>query len=224
MGLLKQGTAYLRMFYLGGSGLGPAASISKNGAAFSTPAGGAGMTDVGSSWYSLQLQAADTDTVGDLAYSFSNGTMSAEFRDQVTVNGPEGGSGLNAAATRAAIGLADANLDEQLGEDGFLGLLGTAIEEKTTNLPASPAGVGAAMTLTSGERTAVANALLDQTDGVETGVSPRGALKVCLSGSCGLVEIDGDVVTLQNFLGTKDRVIATTDAVGRRLEVEIDVS
>jgi hypothetical protein len=37
-----------------------------------------------------------------------------------------------------------------------------AIQAKTTNLPASPAAVGSAMTLTSGERTSVADALLDR--------------------------------------------------------------
>ena len=37
-----------------------------------------------------------------------------------------------------------------------------AIKAKTDNLPASPAAVGSAMTLTSGERTAIADAVLDE--------------------------------------------------------------
>lgn len=37
-----------------------------------------------------------------------------------------------------------------------------AVNAKTTNLPASPAAVGSAMTLTTGERTSVADALLDR--------------------------------------------------------------
>ena len=37
-----------------------------------------------------------------------------------------------------------------------------AVNAKTTNLPGSPAAVGSAMTLTSGERTSVADALLDR--------------------------------------------------------------
>jgi len=83
MAVLKRATAYLRMFYLAGTGLGPAASISKIGGSFATPSGGAGMTEVGSGWYSLQLSVIDTDTLGELAYSFSNGSMSAGFVDQV---------------------------------------------------------------------------------------------------------------------------------------------
>lgn len=56
---------------------------------------------------------------------------------------------LDAAGVRAAAGLASANLDTQLG----------AISAKTTNLPSSPAAVGSAMTLTSGERTTLAAAI-----------------------------------------------------------------
>lgn len=50
-----------------------------------------------------------------------------------------GFSTLDAAGIRTAVGLAGANLDTQL----------SAINSKTTNLPASPAAVGSAMTLTS---------------------------------------------------------------------------
>jgi hypothetical protein len=46
---------------------------------------------------------------------------------------------LSAADTRTAVGLATANLDTQF----------TNIHNKTTNLPASPAAVGSAMTLTA---------------------------------------------------------------------------
>src|SRR4029077_2738972 len=176
MGLLKQNTAYTKTVYLGGTGLGPTASISKAGGSFATPAGGAGMSEIGSGWYSLALQAGDTDTVGDLAYSFSNGTNSPTQVDQVTVNGPDGGSGLDAAGTRSAIGLASANLDTQLGSGGTLGTAIGAVNAKTTNLPASPAAVGSAMTLTSGERDAIANAFLDLANAIETGITPRGTL------------------------------------------------
>lgn len=46
-----------------------------------------------------------------------------------------------------------------------------AVNSKTTNLPASPAAVGSAMTLTSGERDSVADALLnrDMSTGTDTG-------------------------------------------------------
>jgi hypothetical protein len=224
MGLLKKNTAYTKMFYLGGTGLGPAASISKNGGGFATPGGGAGMTEVGSGWYSLALQAVDTDTEGDLAYAFSNGSMVATFVDQVTVNGPEGGSGLDAAATRAALGLASGNLDTQLGSVGALGTAIATVNSKTTNLPAMPAGVGSLMTLSGASNNAIADALLDRANAVETGVSPRGALRVLMAAACGLVTIAGATVSLFNFLNTKTRILATTNAQGERTEVTIDVS
>jgi hypothetical protein len=77
------------------------------------------------------------------------------------------GGGLDAAQTRAAIGLANPDLDTQIG-----GIL-TAI--------ATRAAPGNAMTLTSGERDAVANALLDLASAVETGCTPRQALRLLCS-------------------------------------------
>ncbi|WP_230683988.1 hypothetical protein, partial [Streptococcus pneumoniae] len=80
-----------------------------------------------------------------------------------------GAGGLDAAGVRAAVGLASANLDTQLTAiDDFLDTEVAAIKAKTDNLPASPAAVGSAMTLTSGERDAVAAALLDLANGIET--------------------------------------------------------
>lgn len=66
---------------------------------------------------------------------------------------------VNGSSIRSAVGLASANLDTQL----------SGISSKTSNLPASPAATGAAMTLTSAERTSVATvveaALLNEGDG-----------------------------------------------------------
>jgi hypothetical protein len=75
--------------------------------------------------------------------------------------GVTGFNDLDAAGVRGAVGLAAANLDTQLA----------AIGVKTTNLPASPAATGDAMTLTAGERTSVADALLnrDMSLGSDTG-------------------------------------------------------
>lgn len=73
-------------------------------------------------------------------------------------------SGLDAAGVRAAIGMAAADLDAQLGS------IVAAIATR-----ASP---GAAMTLTNGERDAIANALLDLASAVETGCTPRQALRL----------------------------------------------
>lgn len=66
---------------------------------------------------------------------------------------------LDAAGTRTALGLAADNLDTQL----------SAINSKTTNLPASPAAVGSAMTLANNSVTAAAlasDAVAEIVDGV----------------------------------------------------------
>jgi hypothetical protein len=59
---------------------------------------------------------------------------------------------LDARASQTSVDTVDDFLDTEIA----------AIKAKTDNLPASPAAVGSAMTLTSGERTAVADALLDR--------------------------------------------------------------
>lgn len=68
--------------------------------------------------------------------------------------------------------IADAVCDEALSGHTTAGTLGaqitsavtkaTAIQAKTDNLPASPAAVGSAMTLTVGERGSIADAVLDE--------------------------------------------------------------
>lgn len=83
--------------------------------------------------------------------------------EQAPVGG--GGSGLDAAGVRAAIGLASANLDTQLAKldtiDDFLDTEVAAIKAKTDNLPASPASsgdvttVGSAVTAVQSDVTAV---------------------------------------------------------------------
>lgn len=71
---------------------------------------------------------------------------------------------LSQANIRTAVGLASANLDTQLTAiDDYIDTEVAAIKAKTDLLPASPAAVGSAMTLTSGERASVADALLTRT-------------------------------------------------------------
>jgi len=80
MQLLKQNIGVTVMMFAGGTGLGPAASISKNGGAFAaaanTPA------EVSNGWYSLLLSAGEVDTIGPLCVHLSAGTP-ADFEFQV---------------------------------------------------------------------------------------------------------------------------------------------
>ena len=73
-------------------------------------------------------------------------------------------AGLDAAGVRAALGMGSANMDTQLGN---------IIADIATR-----AAPGAAMTLTAGERNSVASALLDFADAVETGLTPRQAMRL----------------------------------------------
>ncbi len=85
--------------------------------------------------------AADVWTVGTRVLTGGTNIVLAKG------TGVTGFNDLAAADVRTALGLAAANVDTQL----------SGISAKTDNLPVSPAAVGSAMTLTSGERTAIAN-------------------------------------------------------------------
>jgi hypothetical protein len=87
------------------------------------------------------------------------------------------------------------------------------------------APVGAAMTLTTGERASIAAALLDLVDAIESGISPRAALRIILASAAG--ELEGaatDTVTISNPAGTKTRITATTDEDGNRSAITVDGS
>lgn len=101
-----------------------------------------------------------------------------------------------------------------------------AIKAKTDNLPASPAAVGSAMTLTAGERDSIADAHLDRANGIETGLTPRQAHRLEAAAAAG--KISGaatTTVTIRNAVAdTKDRLIATVDSSGNRSAVTADVT
>lgn len=141
-------------------------------------------------------------------------------------------STLDAAGVRTAVGLAAANLDTQLAAiaayidtevAAILAAVDTevaAIKAKTDNLPASPAAVGSAMTLTSGERDSIAAALLDLTSGIETSITPRQALRAILASVAGVLSgAATTTITLKNPAGGTTRLTVTVDADGNRSAV-----
>lgn len=101
-----------------------------------------------------------------------------------------------------------------------------AVQAKTTNLPASPAAVGSAMTLTSGERTSVADALLDRADAIETGLTVRGAHRLEAAAAAGVLSgaATSTVVIKNAVANTKTRITATVDSDGDRSAVTTDVT
>lgn len=123
--------------------------------------------------------------------------------------------------------LADTNeLQTDWVNGGRLDLLIDAIKAKTDNLPASPAAVGSAMTLTSGERDAVAAALLDLTAAIETGLTVRQALRLTVAAAAGKLSgaATTNVIIRNAVADSKNRITATVDADGNRTAVSTDLT
>jgi hypothetical protein len=115
--------------------------------------------------YATATNLATVDTVVD-GIKVKTDQFVFTVANQVDANALSGGgSGLDAAGVRSALGMSSANLDTQLGT---IDTVVDAVKAKTDNLPASPAATGDAMTLTTGERTAIANEveaqIIDDTD------------------------------------------------------------
>ena len=90
----------------------------------------------------------------------------------------------------------------------------------------STLAAGAAMTLTSGERTSVADALLDRADAIETGITPRGALRVVVADAAGQVaNANTDAPLIKNPAGTKTRITdSAVDVDGNRGAPTLDLT
>ncbi len=71
----------------------------------------------------------------------------------------------------------------------------------------------------------IADALLDRADAVETGYTPRKALRLILAALAGkLSGAATATITIRNVTDTKDRITATVDASGNRGAVGLDAS
>lgn len=118
-------------------------------------------------------------------------------------------------ATAAALTIVDDFLDTEIA----------AIQAKTDLIPASPAAVGSAMTLTSGERDAIAAALLDLAAGIETGVTPRQAIRAIAAICAGIVSGAGTGTEVFKAVGAAaggtTRATVTVDASGNRSAVSL---
>jgi len=112
----------------------------------------------------------------------------------------------------------------------LLTAIGTPMQAGTVTLASSqpnyaPAKAGDAMTLTSGERDAVAAALLDLSAGVETGLTLRQAQRVIFAAAGGkLAGAATGTITIRDKGDTKNRITATVDADGNRTAVTLDLT
>jgi hypothetical protein len=94
-----------------------------------------------------------------------------------------------------------------------------------TEIQSGLALAGGAMTLTSGERDAIADAYLDRASGIETGLTPRQLGRVQFAAAGG--KTNGMATTtanLRNLADTKNRIQATVDADGNRSAVTLDLT
>jgi len=101
-----------------------------------------------------------------------------------------------------------------------------AIKAKTDLLPAVPAAEGSPMTLTTGERDAIAAAHLDLTNGIESGLTVRGALRLALAAVAGKASgMAGATGIYRNAVAdSKPRITATQDADGNRTAITYDIT
>jgi hypothetical protein len=84
MAQIKESTAYVRVFYMGEEELQVAVALSKAGSAFDDADGD--VSEIEAGWYKIELTAADTDTVGDLAFRCTAPGFATSFVDQVMPN------------------------------------------------------------------------------------------------------------------------------------------
>ena len=164
---------------------------------------------------------------------------------------------LNAADTRAAIGLASANLDTQIAalplasvwtstRASYLdSVLLAANSNRTVQVTGSnhvaadmhesqpgsihattfDAGAINAAALATDAANEIADALLDRTDAIETGLTLRGAIRLDTAALAGkLSGAAGTTVTIRNVGDTKARITATVDSDGNRSAVTTDAT
>ncbi|MGQ0636452.1 MAG: hypothetical protein ACT4QC_17710 [Planctomycetaceae bacterium] len=189
-------------------------------------------------WDALTAALSTAGSIGKLLVDNLNATIGSRLASG-SYTAPDN-SGIASAASAAAAAAASAasadgkatsiladtdELQQELADGGRTDLLIDAIKAKTDNLPASPAAVGSAMTLTSGERDAVAAALLDLSNGVETGETVRQCVRLMRAALLG--KSDGfppGPVHFRDRGDSRNRITATVDADGNRTAVSTDAT
>lgn len=101
------------------------------------------------------------------------------------------------------------------------------IAAKTVNLPSDPADASDIAALIDALPTAAENAaaLMDLSNGIETSITPRQALRLILAASAGkLSGAATTTVTIRNVGDSKNRITATVDSDGNRSAVTVDAT
>lgn len=155
--------------------------------------------------------------------------------------GVTGFTDIDASGVRAAVGLASANLDTQLGAMPTLAQLNAEIDavqtdiagvlsdtnDIQTRLPAALVGgrmdasVGA---LATGSLAAIADEVLGYA--VEAGLTTKQALRLMAAALAGKISgASGTTITIKNAVAdNKDRIVATVDSDGNRTAITYDLA
>ena len=104
---------------------------------------------------------------------------------------------------------------------GYVDTEVAAIKAKTDNLPASPAAVSDIPTAAQN-----ADALLDRTDAIEVGLTPRQAQRLIAAAAAGILSgAATTTITIRNAVAnSKNRLIATVDTDGNRSAITYDLT
>jgi hypothetical protein len=232
MALLKQSTAYTRTFLMvqssdhvtGLTGASVSVSLSKAGAAFAV-AGGT-VSEIGNGFYKIVLTTTDTGTLGDLAFHCTAaGADPTDFIDQVAANIL--GVTLPANVMSYATGEDPATLvldvpasshDTASTIGAKINAAGSAGDPWSTALPGSY-GAGTAGNILGN----IVSTLLDAADAIETGVTPREALRYIAAALAGV--LSGAATTTVSIAAIGNaatpRISATVDASGNRSAVTL---
>lgn len=126
-------------------------------------------------------------------------------------------STLTAAGVRSAVGLASANLDTQLDA------LPTNSELTTALAGADDATLASIAALSIPTANQNADALLDRTAGIETGLTPRQGLRLMAAALLGEASgMETDTATFRDVNDTTNRIVATVDEFGNRSSVTLN--
>jgi hypothetical protein len=210
--------------------------LSKNGAPFSDPSGGAlNLAEIGNGFYCFDLSTTDTGTAGPLAvYAADGAGLVDPVRLVFEVADPHnaGFDGIPAAAAGTGGGLPTANASNQVkATDGNGTALAThadvaalpnaaaivaAMQSPGTNLAQLVAAIG---TLSADQRDAVADALLNRAAAID-GKTPKQVLQIIAAVLAGKVSGAGTgTETFRALSDATDRVQVVVDNLGNRIGV-----
>lgn len=181
----------------------PTVTIRKPSGAFGSPAGA--VSEIANGWYTVAGNATDTNTLGPLLLSATEASSDptamvynvVAYNPQVATN--LGLSALPTASPNAAGGIITFGAGAgQLNVDG------------SGNVP-----------LSATTENAIADALLDRSNGIETGVTPRQAIRYGAAAITGVLAGAATTSITIAAIGNSgtNRITATVDASGNRTAV-----